>query len=316
MKANIRRSVIEYTVVVALAVVMAFNYILFIVPNSFAPSGINGVATMVQYKLHFSIGWFSLIINVPLCVFAFFCIDRAFAVKTFVFCLVYSGAYLLLQRVDLDRFQYDAGGVDTIFPCLIAGLINGGLYGVCFRINASSGGTDIVSKYVSKRNPKINFFWITFAINAVVAAASFFVYAERVNGQFVYDYRPVVLCILYSFVTGYVGNLMLKGSKTAYKFFIVSEHTQEIEEEILHTFHRSATRLVGNGAYSNVQKDVLLCVVGKHQITDFQAMLKKYDKTFAFVETVNQTIGNFVKIRHGKEQMQVEDDGKENINGK
>ncbi len=293
MQSTIKKKTAEYAVTVLLAAVMAFNYILFIVPNSFAPAGLNGIATMIQYKLGFSIGWMSLIINVPLCVFAFFLVGREYAVKTLVFCVVYSVVYLLLQQADLERFQYNAGGVDTIFPCLIAGLINGILYGVCFRINSSSGGTDVVAKFVSHKKPQLNFFWVTLAINAAVAAASFFVYAEYVDGATVYDYRPVVLCMLYCFTTSLIGNLMLKGSKTAYKFVVVTLYAEDIEREIVTKLHRSATRLTGAGAYSNTEKEVLLCVVGKHQVIDFQNILKKYPDTFSFMETVNQTIGNF-----------------------
>ena len=193
-----------------------------------------------------------------------------------------------------SRFEYDAGGVDTIFPCLIAGIINGFLFGVCVRRNGSTGGTDVVAKFVNVKVPRLNFFWVTFAINAAVAAASFFVYAESgENGQLIYDYRPVVLCMLYSFTTSFVGNFMLKGSKTAYKFVVITQHAEDIEQEILQKLNRAATRLHGTGAYTKAEKEVLICVVGKHQVIDFQNIIKNYPDTFSFVETVNETIGNF-----------------------
>lgn len=304
-KIAVRKSVTEYAIIVAVAVAMSFNYMLFIVPNKFAPAGLGGIGTMLQYKLHFSIGWFSLIINVPLCVLAFFFLNKEFAVKSLVFVCVYSAVYLLLQQFDLKRFQYDAGGVDTIFPCLIAGIINGFIFGMSVRVNGSTGGTDIVAKFVSAKKPRLNFFWVTFAINAAVAIASFFVYAERgLDGAFTYDYRPVVLCMLYSFTTSFVGNFMLKGSKTAYKFVVITTHAEDIERDIMYTLRRAVTRLEGVGAYTHEQKEVLLCVVGKHQMMDFQKLISKYPDTFAFVETVNETIGNFRrgnKIEEGKQ---------------
>lgn len=293
MKTNVKKILAEYSLTALFAVIIAFNYILFIVPNAFAPAGLTGIATMVQYKFGFSIGWMTLIINIPLCVFAFFSLNKELACKTLVFCIVYSSVYLLLQHLNLKRFEYDAGGVDTIFPCLIAGIINGVSYGVFFRINSSSGGTDIIAKYVSRKKPQLNFFWVTLGINAAVALASFFVYAERVNGELTYNYRPVVLCMLYCFTTSLIGNLMLKGSKTAYKFVVITSHAKEIEMEIMQKLRRSATRLKGEGAYSNTEREVLLCVVGKHQVIAFQNILKDYPDTFSFMETVNQTIGNF-----------------------
>ena len=71
-----RVNIFQFVVVVLLGVLLAFNYILFINPNNFAPAGINGIAVMIQYKLNFSVGYMSLIINVPLCIFAFFFIEK------------------------------------------------------------------------------------------------------------------------------------------------------------------------------------------------------------------------------------------------
>ena len=56
------------------AILLAFVYYIFIINNQFAPAGLNGIATMIQYKTGFSIGYMSLIINVPLCTLAYFLI--------------------------------------------------------------------------------------------------------------------------------------------------------------------------------------------------------------------------------------------------
>ncbi len=292
-----KKVVIDYVKIIFCALFMSTCYILFIIPNNFAPAGLNGIATMIQYKLGFSIGYFSLIINVPLCVLSYFFIDKDFAIKCLVFCLVYSGFYLLLQNIDTTAIQYNAKGVDTIFPCLIAGLIGGVVYGLCFRANASTGGTDIVAKYITKKYPRLEFFWITFVINAVVAFSSLFVFGTSDDGTFLLDYKPVCLCVLYCFMSSFMGNRILQGYKSAYQFIIVTEHSQEIEQDILSVLHHSATRLFGEGIYSKENKEVLMCVVNKHQMVDFKNILKKYPKTFAYVETVNETVGNFKKIK-------------------
>lgn len=293
-----KKVVFDVAKIVLCALLLSLNYLLFIVSNKFAPAGLNGIATMIQYKFSFSIGFFSLIINVPLCVFAFFFIDRDFAVKTLIFTLVYSVSYLLLQNVDLTRFQYDAGGVDTVYPCLTAGLISGFVYGIVFRADGSTGGTDVVSKFVSKKRPELNFFWITFAFNAVVAVLSFFVYAKTdEGGQLLYDYKPVMLCLLYCFTSSFVGNTVLKGSKRACSFTVITTHAKEIEQDILKELKHGATRFEGKGVYSGEERDVILCVVNQHQIVDFERILKKYDNTFAFMESVENAFGNFKKIK-------------------
>lgn len=288
----------DYLFIVLAAILLAFTYQLFIVKNNFAPAGINGIATMIQYKTNFSIGYMSLIINVPLCLLAYFFVNRDFAKKSLVFCLIYSFVYLGLQQMDFTGFQYDAGGHDTIYPVIISGVLGGLVYGICARHNASTGGTDIVSKYISIKKPYLNFFWITLTLNAIVAVISFFVYAKPDSaGSLSYDYKPVCLCIIYCFISTFLGNIIIQGSKQAYKFTVITTHADQISADVLTTLHHGATKLSAVGAYKNQEKDVLICVVNKHQIVDFQDILKKYDDTFSFVENVGNTFGNFAKVK-------------------
>ena len=297
---NKKKEFLNYVGIALLAALHALCYDLFIINNKFAPAGINGVATMLQYVFnnYSLLGYMSLIINVPLCIFSFFSTDREFAIKTGVFVIVYSLVYLLLQTVDTSGIQYNAQGTDTIYPIIIAGTIGGFVYAGCFRLNSSTGGTDIISKYISKKKPELNFFWITFVINAAVAIVSLFVYAEKgADGKYDYSWKPVCQCLLYCFLSSFISNLLIKGGKSAYKFMIITSHADEIDYEIVHTLKHSATKIVGRGVYSNVEKDVIVCVINKHQIVEFQNILKKYDDTFAFIETVNETIGNFKIIK-------------------
>lgn len=288
--------VLSYVLIVVMGLLMALNYVIFVTENNFAPAGINGVAVMIQYKCSFSIGYMSLIINVPLCIFAFFTVDKKFAVKTLIYVLVYSFAFLVFQEYvgNSDfNFQYKAEGIDTICPVMIAGLISGFTYGILFRNSSCTGGTDIIAKYLSKKRPYLNFFWVTFYLNAVVAVISCFVYAD--GGGI--NYKPACLCLVYCFMSSFVGNVMLKGSKSAYKFIIISKEVDKIEKEIITTLHHSATRLDGTGVYSGEEKKVLICIVNKHQLIDFENIVKRFPETFTFVEPVNETLGNFKKIK-------------------
>ena len=290
--------VLDYLLVILVGILVAFNYTLFIVPNDFAPAGFNGIATMLQYKLNFSIGYTYLMINIPLCILAFFLIERRFAIRTFVYCISYSLTYLLLQSLHwIQPFRYNAGGVDTIYPVLIAGIISGFAYGLLIRRDSSTGGTDIIARYVTRRKPRLNFFWITSSLSASVAFASYFVYAQEIDGRIVYDLKPVCLCALYCFVSSFVGNAIIKGTKAAYQFIIVTERPEDIEAEITETFHHSATRLKAAGIYSGREKTMLLCVVNKHQMVDFENLIAKYPDTFAIEQQVGGVVGNFKRVR-------------------
>lgn len=282
---------IGYAVIVFAAIILAFNYYIFIVKNNFAPAGLNGIAVMIQYKTGFSISYMSLLINIPLCIAAFFMVSKRYAIRTLVFVVVYSVVYFYLQEKDYTFFQYNAGGHDTIFPCIISGVISGFVSGVCLKLHSSTGGTEIISKYINKIKPNSNFFLVYTLLNAIVAASSLFVYSENTA-----NYKPVALCLTYCFISGFVGNYIIKGTKTAYKFTVVTTHPDEISEKIIQHIKHGITRISAEGAFTKDEKALLICVVNKHQLIDFKNIIDSFDNTFSFCETVNETFGNFKRL--------------------
>ena len=286
------KKVLPYLQILFSAVLLAFVYYVFIVTNNFAPAGLNGIATMIQYKTGFSISYMSLLINIPLSVLAYFLVQKDFAVKTFLFSVVYSAAFLLLQNSDLTFIQYNALGHDTIYPVILSGVLGGAVYGTCFRNNASTGGTDVISRYINKVRPETNFFVVTFLLNGVVAISSIFVYSDGVL-----NYKPMALCILYCFLSSFVGNLLLKTTKTAYKFTVITAHKEELVAEIGARLHHGCTEVDVTGSYTGSKRTMLICVVNKHQLNDFQKILAKYPDTFSYFEVVSETYGNFKHIK-------------------
>ena len=49
--------------------------------------------------------------------------------------------------------------------------------------------------------------------------------------------------------------------------------------------------------YTHQEKSLLICVVNKNQIIDFENIIKKYEGTFAYITSVNETVGNFKIIK-------------------
>ena len=107
---------------------------LFIVPNGFASSGVEGISVMINRLTGFNLAYIQLIFNVPLCIFAFFCVDKKFSVFTVIYSLIYSLSYLVFDNMDfLTRFEYRALGEDTIYPVLVAGVVSGLRMASCLR---------------------------------------------------------------------------------------------------------------------------------------------------------------------------------------
>ncbi len=298
-----KKKLLSYLVVVGLALACALNYQLFVFPNRFAPAGLNGLCTMIQYLFHISVGYMSLLINIPLAIWAMVKVSRTMAVRSMVYVVAFSLALILLQRVDLSRFAYEtANGTSKILGPLVAGVINGASYSILARCGANSGGMDFVAAVVHKKHPEMGFFWIIFLINAIVAGCSYFVYG--------YQVEPVILCILYSFMSSTVSDRVVRGRRSAVRCEIITDYPEEISEAIITRMHHTATLVPARGMYSNKETHVLLCIVNRNQIPELAELLEEYPHTFAVLSGVSDVIGNFKRLdAHGRQTKNLLDEG-------
>ena len=289
-----RRSHWKDHVVIALtAALMATNYYIFILPNQFAPAGLSGINTMAQYLFNFSVGYLSLIENIPLALICFFRVDKHFAMKTATNVVVFSVLLLLYQHriINLERFIYHTEDVkSTLLAPVAAGTINGFITAVSLKYGGSTGGMDYVAAMIHKRRPAFSMIHISFVINVIVAAISYFVYDFKVE--------PVILCIVYSYLTTRMGDYILKGGKEALRVEMITAHPHEITDHIVRELHHSSTIVQAEGGYSHQGKTMLICVINKHQITKFTEIISEYPDTFACVSTVSETLGNFRRDVH------------------
>ena len=292
-----------YLVIAMVALIASVNYELFVFPNQFAPSGVNGICTMIQHVTGVSVGYLSLLINVPLAIWCYIEVSKPVALRSMVYVITFSLGLLILDHVDLSPFAYStANGTSKILGPLVAGVIQGYVYSILVKASAYTGGTDFVSAIIHKRSPEKSVFGISFSLNAVIALGSYFVYG--------YQMEPVILCILYSFMATNVGERLMKSGRSAIAFEIITDYPDEISRDIIRDVHHTTTLIPGKGMYSGRETSVLLCVVNKTQIAAVNRIIRNYPNTFAIVNPVSEILGNFRKLNStGKEVAEVLDAG-------
>lgn len=297
------RKIMTYFVIILIALIAAVNYEIFVFPNKFAPAGLNGLCTMVQHIAGISVGYLSLIINIPLAIWVYFEISKPLAMRSMVYVVTFSVAILILDRVDMSAFYYvTENGTSAILGPLVAGIIWGGCYSPLVQCSAYSGGTDFIAAIIHKRRPEQNMFYLIFALNVVIALLSFFVYDYKIE--------PVILCILYAFTSSTVTDRLTKNGRSAIRFEIVTDYPNEISNEIITKLHHSATLVPGKGMFMGKPTNILICVVNKSQMAALSRIVRKYPYTFAVMSSVSEVMGNFKRLdSDGNLEKKLLDDG-------
>lgn len=82
--------VLDLFLIITASVLSAVGLYAFVNPANFAPSGIDGVAMMLQKLTDVNMGYISLAINIPLLIMAWFFISKKYVVYTTVFTVLSS----------------------------------------------------------------------------------------------------------------------------------------------------------------------------------------------------------------------------------
>ena len=292
---------VSYGIVVLISLVMAINYTLFVFPNKFAPAGLNGIFTMVQYLFDFKFSYTTIIINIPLAIAAFFINSKPRALRTLTYSLCFSGFLMVFEHIDLSAFVYSSNVSALVGPA-VAGLITGFCGYIMHKINACYGGTEFIAGFIHKFKPEMNFFNVIFVLNISVAILSYFVYDYKIE--------PVLMCIIYSFASSSVRDMINRRNESAVRCEIITDHPEELSAELIQHLHHSVTILNGKGAYTGNDKAVLLCIVNVSQVTELTHIAAQFPDSFVIVSSVTKVLGNFKRLdSHGNPEVHLYDGG-------
>lgn len=269
----------------------------FIVPNTFAPGGVTGLASMLEYKTGINAGYFLFGINLPLLIAAFFTIGKKFSIMSIISILLSSALTVLFEKVEFPMFSTQKAGCDQILAAIAGGILDGASIAVMLRLGGSSGGTDILAVAIQRRHSATGVAWFIFMVDSAVVLVSVFIYPSPMV--------PVLLSFTEMFICSKTNETIIQGSKSAIKFEIITgaDSAEELAQEIIRKLHRGVTMLHAVGMYTGSDRAMLVCIIRKRQMTPFREILKKYPATFAYISSTSEVVGQgFTTKVHAPEQ--------------
>jgi uncharacterized membrane-anchored protein YitT (DUF2179 family) len=266
----------DYTMMTAGALLAALAVDFFLVPNNVVTGGITGGAMLLHTFFGTPIGLLTLLVNIPLFVLGF----RSLGGLVFGIRTLYATVVMSLAIDLLAPYARPITG-DPLLYTLYGGLLDGLGVGLVFRARGTTGGIDIIARLIERRT-SIQPGRSMLGMNLLVFAAAFFGYGPEKA--------------LYALLTAFVGSLALDytlGAGTgARQALIVTTQPDAITRALLHDLGRGLTVLEGHGGYTGTARDVLLCVVGRAEISFLKAIVSQADPhAFVIIGEASEVIG-------------------------
>ena len=252
----------------------ALAYPLFLVPNHIAPGGLTGLATVLNYLVHWPVGTTSLVMNVPLFIIGYRAMGRVFVIRSLVATVLFS---VLIDLIPLPPMTEQ-----PLLGAVFGGVLLGAGLGLILRGGATTGGTDMVARMIHNRFQHISVGAFLFLIDCcVVLMAGFFIEAEYA---------------LYAFVALYAASklidVVMVGLTREKACYIISTQHEQVKREIMEKLDRGVTVLHAEGGYSGQERPVLLCVLSAQELGRLKAIVREADEdAFLFISDAHEVLG-------------------------
>ncbi len=241
--------------------ISAFN-----APNDIAAGGFTGVATILNSLLKIPIGSTVLILNIPVFIIGANRYGFKFLYKSII------ATMIMTVLIDIVAYLFPIYKGEKILCAVFGGLLAGIGLGIVFLRGATTGGVDIIAKFVREKVPYLSIGNIILLLDAIVIVASAIVYRNVENALF---------AIVAIFVQSKAIDTILYGSDKGRLILVKSEHCEEIIEKSKLLLGRLPTFL------DNIseERNVLLCATHRFEAARFHEIVKTIDKS-AFIVTM------------------------------
>ena len=260
---------------------VAAGLVLFTIPNNIAPGGVSGLATALAHVSPVSVGFWTLILNVPLIALAWWKLGFRPLTKTIVTTLLLSGFIELFLRI-LPPYTNN-----VLLASVLGGVLCGVGMGTIFVRGATTGGTDLISLLLNRIFPNTSVGSLLLIVDATVVVFAVCVFR---------DIEVALYSIVTIFATTRTIDAIMQGVDHAKVIYIVTERGDDILALLAEDLGRGVTVLQGRGGYTRRDKHVLMLVVRRNTFAQTLKSIKQIDKqAFIFVTDATEVHGEGFK---------------------
>lgn len=274
-RADTRILIANLLFIIAGALIVAVSLNAVLIPYGLLAGGVTGLALILFYLFKIPVFISILVLNIPIFWWGAREINRSF----FFYSLAGTIALSVLQPATYGYIQ--GPQIDMILAAIFGGALSGVGFGLVFKGHGSTGGTDIIS-IVLRKKKGLGVGEVSFYANLVVIIISLFFFPINIG----------LYTIISIFVAGKMIDVIITGLNASKSVFIVSNQSSVISARIINELHRGVTHFAGVGAFTQLEKTVLNCVINRFELARLKRIVTKTDpEAFMYIFDASEVLG-------------------------
>lgn len=268
----------DYLLIALGALLQALALRLFLVPANLVSGGISGISQLINHYTGWPIGLMIFLGNLPLFLLGWrylggvrFALRTAFAVVGVSF------------FVDLLSFWLPPEGLtdDFVLNAIYGGLVSGIGFGLVYRGQGTSGGSDILARILNhwRGVPLSQSYLMTDALVMFTAGLTF-------------SWENALYALVMLYVSGLVAEAVTEGGNVVRTALIITDNPGPVQAHILQEMERGVTVLTGRGGYTGQERTVLYCVITRSEVVQLKNVVREADpRAFMVVGQAYEALG-------------------------
>lgn len=262
----------------------------FLVPSKLIVGSISGLSIVLsevlsKFGVHFPISSMVFVINALLLIIAYILIDHEFGIKTVYTALILGPMIRVWELILPVEKVIPAGQTsmmgDPWFDLLCFVLVLSSAQAILFRINASTGGLDIVAKIFNK------FFKLDMGLSVTVAGAII-----CLSGLLINPLNLVIIGLIGTWINGLFVDYFMASLNRRKRVCIISDEHQKIQNYIIEELVRGCSLYELTGGYSGAKQIEIQTLLTKPEFADLMSFIDKNGiKAFITASNVSEVYG-------------------------
>lgn len=248
--------------------IVAFAFNVFFKQYGIVCFGVSGLSIVAE---HFGIPSFLFILtfNIVLLIISYYTLGAKKTRNALVGSLIFP-IFVMLTEPLVPYIHFK--DVELLIIAIFGGVLSGLGYGLIYKTNFNTGGTDIICEIVSKYT-KISMGKAMWASDGLVV----------LSGLIVSSWEVVLYGFLVLYIISFMTDRVILGISQSKAFYIVTKKEDEVRNFLLSITDAGVTLVNARGGYSNEKETLLLGVVPTRQYFIVKEGLKEIDPSIFFL---------------------------------
>lgn len=250
--------------------IVAFAFNLFFLENNIVCFGVSGISIILS-KFGVNPSIFVLVVNIILLIVSYFLLGFEYTKNQVVGSLIYP---IFIELTSPITKLIDLGGTELIVIAILGGVFAGIGYGIIYKSNFATGGTDVIVAIICK------YFKLSMG-NAMLIVNGIIV----ILGKIAFSWDTILYAIVVSYLISFFTDRVLLGISKSKAFYIVSNKDKDdmIRDFLVSLPGVGTTVIDAEGGYSSSNQTLLLAVVPTKDYFIVKEGLKAIDGNVFFL---------------------------------